>query len=236
MTKVTTELRTRVIILMLAGYSRDEVAKQSGLSQGSVSNIFKEFTMEVGEANAEVLKNFGKFLREKGVDISDSVIGFRIKGILNKLGIDDEDLYSFIEKIYNECTTKGIDPPIIITSVEKLLGIQKNTKIPFDEIPQKYSKILKKIEEIERQLDEIEVRKTKAQKELNDILKKNSITIEQLNDWIHWHNELKKMGANVNDIPQVAKAIKYTKELGYDSKKITDHVSAEEEFQTRIAN
>jgi len=92
-----------IAILFLQGLVRDAIANTLGIGQGTVSNVLQNLKKIIGEPTFNILKELGKHLQKNHIEFDDAIIGFHVKSLLKKLGVDVEKITSFVEEFYAEC-------------------------------------------------------------------------------------------------------------------------------------
>jgi hypothetical protein len=102
--KISENQKEMVTKLFLEGETRKNIAKKCGVSEGTVSNITDELRRQIGQGDAESLRNFVISLKKVGLTISQCFDGSRTYALVKKLGVEDEkDLNLFISRLYNDC-------------------------------------------------------------------------------------------------------------------------------------
>jgi hypothetical protein len=91
-------IKSKVIQQRLQGMSRDDIARANNISQGAVSNIIKEWTLKIGEYDAEALLELAKGLKSSGLLPVECANGLIMMNMLEQHGIDvdNSDLEEFI--------------------------------------------------------------------------------------------------------------------------------------------
>lgn len=74
----------------LNGNTRNQLAKEIGISAGSVTNIVNEWNENIGHPEAEELRKFSVWVKTTGMTITQSVKAFRIRRMLNNLMVGDD--------------------------------------------------------------------------------------------------------------------------------------------------
>lgn len=122
----------------LNGKTRDQIAIDIGISQGTVSGIIKEWATGIGMPNAEYVRGFAVILNKSGISAKQCAEGYRIVKLLRSLGIDCESdgygsediknnsdankvVISLLEGIYMNCKRLGISPSTIFLWIKDLL-------------------------------------------------------------------------------------------------------------------
>ncbi len=132
----------------LNGKSRDQIAKELGISTGTVSKIIKEWKLRLGIPIAEELRDFAILVKKSDIPIEQCAEGYRMKNIMKNLGIfddiDDENVVDsigngignsddnrrirynefsfFVKEIYMNCKRLGIKPIIISSWIHDLFS------------------------------------------------------------------------------------------------------------------
>lgn len=248
------EISIAIIILFLEGYLRDEIAKELDISQGKVSSVLGDLKKSIGESLYEFLKEFGKSLRKNKLRIDDAIIGFHIKSLLTKIGVDVEKVKGFVEGFYSACIQNGVEPAAAITIVKKVIDIQKNEKISFEEISEKYQKIIEKIKIAENKLAKLENDITITEQEKSSKIK---IFNEKIEEITKKHNELflkyntnekkvmrfdriftslEKKNIPIEDTEKFDKMMENAKRQNYDENKIMNQIMETDRHQDSLKN
>ncbi len=117
----------------LKGLTRDRIAKEVGLSTGTVSNTIRDWETSIGLSHALDIRDFAVMVKKSGMSIEQCVQGFRMVQLLKNLGIwkinevggwdydDAKEISSFIQVIHRNCKKLGIPPEIVPTWIRDLL-------------------------------------------------------------------------------------------------------------------
>ena len=103
-------IRSAVINSWMRGNSRDKIASEFNISTGSVSNTIEQWQNKIGVFEAKNLRELGLALKKTGISPIQCANGLRIYNIIKQLGIDDDHLLDFVEKLYNEYKEQGLPP------------------------------------------------------------------------------------------------------------------------------
>ena len=112
------------------GHPRDEIAEETGVAPGTVSNKIKEWKRKLEAPDIEELRRFAVNMNKSGMTIKQCTKGFRFLQILKGLGIAienddiDSDLNSlsyFVNEIYKKCEEVGITPNVVTAWIDDLL-------------------------------------------------------------------------------------------------------------------
>ena len=92
-------IKSAIIDAWLMGKTRDNIASEYNISTGSVSNIKEEWQNRIGVFDANNLRKLGLALKKAGMSPIQCVKGLRINNIINQIGIDDDHLFDFLNKL-----------------------------------------------------------------------------------------------------------------------------------------
>jgi hypothetical protein len=123
--KIPENLRHSVIRLWTEGKSRKHIAITCGLGEGTVSNIVAEWRQNLGNGDAEALRELGINMKRTGIDAAKCAQGFKISMIMRKMGINGEAFKSFISKVYEQYQKVGLAPDKIGSYLQDLVEFSK---------------------------------------------------------------------------------------------------------------
>jgi len=233
-----------IVLLFLQGITRDAIADTLKISQGSVSNVLRNLKNTIGEPAFNILKELGKHLQQNDVSFDDAIIGFHVKSLLKKLGIDVEKIKSFVEGFYSACIQNAVQPTVAITTVKKIIDIEKDAQIPFEELPQKYQNILDQIKTAEDTLATLNetIAKTKKDKtamvkELNEkileleqrcehLYQKYQVSVQKVDFYNKIFESLKLQNIPIEETAKFAKMMANAQNLSYDEKIIISQIQS----------
>ncbi len=243
------ETTTAIVLLFLQGFTRDAIADELHIGQGTVSNELHNLKNAIDEPTFNILKELGKCLQQNDVNFDDAIIGFHIKSLLKKLGIGVETIKDFVEGFYTACVQNGVEPTIAIKTVKRVIEIEKDTQIVFEELPQKYKDILDKIKTAEETLAtlKVEIVNTKNEKtvKIKELEEKIKLLTQQHDDVYLKYNTsekkviffteifefLKKKKIPIEDTEKFAKMLADAKNLGYGEKIIISQIQASKTYR-----
>jgi Homeodomain-like domain len=249
--RISPNQREMIIRLLKEGETRKNIARKCGVSEGTVSNITEEWKRSIGQGDAEIIRDFVISLKRIGVDISQCVEGFRTYVLLKNLGVEDEEeLTSFISRLYNNCRStiedthqeKAIKPntdvsksgrvftPDDIASCfrEFLLSLGM-TNVKFADLPEyikktttQYKKIKKELSVITQQHSIFVRRMLHAEENSVAALEKEKVTFLSLERYLEMKKELAKFDLDVDsDLSRLVDTLKTLgNTFGFDVERI----------------
>jgi hypothetical protein len=116
-----------VIQEWLKGKTRDIIAKETGISQGTVTRTITKWKEKTVNPDIENLREFAILVRKSGITVGECAEGFRKAKMLKLLGVgDDEKFSSFIRDIYLICTNNDITLDFIGEIIYNLIDFSKS--------------------------------------------------------------------------------------------------------------
>jgi hypothetical protein len=213
---------------LMGGKTRDEIASEFNISTGSVSNIKQEWQNRIGVFEANNLRELGLALKKSGITSVQCAEGLRITNIIKQLGIDDDHLFDFLKKLYNESKEQRLLPADIIRLVKvinaypeeinSLNDIPKNTQKRRQEKTKLDADIFYKKLEIQK-LDYEKERKRQEIQDLHDDLESfRKKTQNEKKDFLLFKNvkeELKKHGIDIHVLEPLIDVMKIFDEMNF---------------------
>src|SRR5215467_1160232 len=229
--KLPENFKSLVIQEWSQGIPRDEIAKNNGISAGTVTNLVEEWRCALGLYAANELRDLAVTLKKVGITPAQCATGFRVTMMMNRLGVAIDSFESFMNDIYNGCNAIGLSPQKISSYLADLMEFSKTT--PFSKISEfVWQKIEEKKgleQEIERLNDHIKILKEEkldSENELNSILHNEIISSVELKSCSDLKKELLQSGLSIKpDLSKFVKAVQATKQKGYDATRIVKEFS-----------
>jgi hypothetical protein len=151
---------------------------------------------------------------------------------MKKLGVNQNQVESFMIEVYEYCQRIGLAPQDIASNLQVLINLSKD--IPFSKIPdhikEKKKEISRLDEEIRKQHEKIkssnETRRTlkietSTAEELRDLaLEEEKTTTAELKEYSNLKTELRKYDIPVDDLPKLLQLLNEIRQHGYDVGKV----------------
>ncbi len=127
---ISSQVAGLIIQNYLLGHSRDEIAKETGVAPGSVSNKVNDWKRRIAAPDIEELRRIAVNMRKSGMTMKQCAKGLRFLQLLKGLGIiienDDIDsdldsLAFFVNEIYTKCKERGITPTVVTAWITDLM-------------------------------------------------------------------------------------------------------------------
>ena len=210
------EIKDSVVQGWLAGLSRRPNAMKNSVSEGSVDNFVKGWTLQHGaDGEYERLRALGVAISKSGLSIQQCADGHRVAMIMRNLGVAEDDYEVFISKLWKRYVASGLNPDILVEQINQLyyfLEKNENHMLKTTSIPQILEYIKAKLEAI-KDLESTELSLQKTNMELQ-------FQTETLEAELQWDLQLKeklnKNGFKKEEVSTFVDAALLMREQGYD--------------------
>jgi hypothetical protein len=231
--QISENTKNDVVHRWLQRDQRDKIASDMQLGTGTVSTIILEWKKNIGIPDADTLRQFATELRRSSINTSECASGYRLLNLLAKLGVDDESLESFVNKVYRQCQEGNIAPHEIVETSQQILSIRGSH--PISQLPDHIKKQIVEAERLENELKRLREEKTNVQMERDEALKGSKMTSNAIDDFIRLKRHLDKFGLSFEEskIPKLVKVLHELQHSGYEPIMITEKLSSIGSLQTR---
>ena len=207
---INEQTRKQVVQQWIIGDSRDKIAIDNDIGEGTVSSIVNDWKRGLESSEYESVRELAVQSKKQGIALSDLASRFRLYSIIKKSGANEDQIESFI----SNCTISGagvevLPPEKIIELVNQLFSISKSQSILLEKVPDYIQQKLEEKLKLEEQIKEAEA-----------VLQSKNVSIKVINEHIQLNEELNKHGLSTKDTGKVLNVIKNIEEQGFNTKKI----------------
>jgi hypothetical protein len=167
-------VKSAVIDAWLMGKTRDNIASEFNVSTGTVSNIIEQWQNRIGVYDAHNLRELGLGLKKARITPGKCVDGLRIINIINQLGIDEDHLFDFVNKLYSGSIKERLEPSDTVRLVKAINALPDI--ISLNDIPhyinKKWQEKIKLDEDInykKRESEKLDQEIERKRKEIQDL-------------------------------------------------------------------
>jgi predicted nucleic acid-binding Zn-ribbon protein len=228
--KLSESVKSGVIQQWLKGVERDRIALGNGLSAGAVTNIVNEWRQAIDFSVADELRELAVTLKKIGITPGECAIGCRASMMLNRVGVGNDQLQSFLSDIYKRSVELGLTPQSIASYLRDLLEFS-NTLV-LSQIPAYLEQKKEEKDQLEKKIQDLYVETSMLQRQKSDCERLSNAAMEDYNtttQQLRWYSglkeELAKYGIIVDDVSYLAKVVDGARALGYDPVKIMNEIS-----------
>jgi hypothetical protein len=170
--KIPEPVRRNVIGQWLHGISRDEVAKNNDIGAGTVSAIIKEAMQNDPEFDLQRQVALS-LKKENNLDIESFASLIRIRNkLIKEMGLnnDEKSKVEEVQEIEHKiellivnlgvfCFKRGFSIEEFIDVIENIPSLEHKTKIPIEQLPNELLQKQRRLENVEKEIQEIELKK-----------------------------------------------------------------------------
>ena len=172
--KIPNVLREKVITEWLQGLSRDKIAENNDIGDGTVTEIINDY--RENDSDIDKQREFVVALMRKGIDLNLFASSIRLKRFIERLRIDEERLESFLVNVEEHCFKKNNETNDFIKSVNDACRVSNRMETSIEELPQKLQDMGNDLNLLEK-----DIKQKKAEKTL--MLLNYRITERQLEEY-----------------------------------------------------
>ena len=206
---INDQIRKQVIQQWINGDTRDKIAIDNDIGEGTVSSIVNDWRKGLEDAEYESVRELAIYSKKQGLALSDLASHFRLYNIIKKSGATEDQIESFIINCTSGVGVEALPPEKIVDLVNQLFNISKSESIPLEGIPEYIKQELQVKQKLEQQIKEAEA-----------VLQSKNVAIETIDEHIHLNEELNKHGLSTKHTTKLLNVIKNIEQEGYNTKKI----------------
>lgn len=143
-------VREKVLTEWLRGLARDTIAKDNDIGDGTTTGIIKGY-ME-NDSGIEEQREFVVALMREGTDLNLFASSIRLKRLTERLGIDEEQLESFMVNVQEHCFKKNKEANDFIKSVNDACSMTNKLQVTVEELPNKQQQMANELNLIEKDI------------------------------------------------------------------------------------
>ena len=128
--RLPTKTRLENIRLWVLGHPREDIARDTNTSSGSVSNVVEEWKENLDRGDADALREIGKAVRSSGLSPSEYAAGASITNLLTKKGVNVDKAKHFLSGTYKKCEDLDLATDKIIYQIEDLTNLSDDIRLP----------------------------------------------------------------------------------------------------------
>jgi len=244
--RISDREKSEIMDLHFQGLSRDDIAKEIGVSTGAVSGVIKQFidcadsesTEEAAEEydvieTVESLRSLAVKIRKAGTSVEE------LRGVSNMLGrikklIDLDRLEGYIKAGESLGDKAHVEASVRMHLIEERTGRSHDDIL--NDLESKESRVRglsSEIQHLQSQIKNLDLEREKAQTNLNaektrleaelkEHLKQHSLTLERIQYIANIERELSGYGIELTQLEGLRRVLNAVDETGQDAKKIAE--------------
>jgi len=104
---INEQTRKQVIHQWVGGDTRDKIAIDNRIGEGTVSGIVNDWKRGLEDSEYESVRNLAVDSKKQGLALSDLASRFRLYNIIKKSGANEDQIESFIINCERYCRFRG---------------------------------------------------------------------------------------------------------------------------------
>ena len=206
---IDNSVKINVIKQWLNGDGRDKIANDNQIGAGTTTGIINEFKKGVDALEFDSVRELSISCKKQGINLGALASSIRINNYLNKLGVNQDEIESFIANLAN-----SPEPKKLFDVANEIAQISMSESISLEELGNRI-----KQQQEERQRLEEEIKQRRA------ILESTNVDIMTLKEYKKLKEELYVHGLSLKDPRILLSILKTIREIGYEPQKIVRELS-----------
>jgi hypothetical protein len=169
-------IKVKVIKEWIQGISRDKIALDNDIGAGTVTSIIQQAKSNYPHYDIDLMRELALKIKKENLDLNYFASSFRIKKVLDRLEISEENVELFLEEINIHCFKQKLNKKEFISRMDEVWKIAKNLDVSIYNIPTYIKKLTKELADLEREV-------ILKQKQIKQKTEEYSITIEDLKEY-----------------------------------------------------
>jgi hypothetical protein len=206
---INEQTRKQLIHQWISGDTREKIAIDNGVGEGTVSGIVNEWKKGLDVSEYESVRELAVQSKKQGIDLNELALRFRLYNITKKSCANEDKIESFISNCISGISLESLSSEKIVDITNQLFNISKSESIPLEQVPDYIKQKLLAKQKLDEQIKEAEA-----------VLQSKNVAIETIDEHFHLNQELCKHGLSIKHIGKLLNVIKNIEQEGYDAKKI----------------
>jgi chaperonin cofactor prefoldin len=240
--------KEKVIAGWLQGKTRDEIATEVMISQGSVTNVIKEWSEGLDDAstNYPAVRDLAVQSRKFGMNLQECAQASRLINVIKSMDVNGtsssslEKVEMIVTNIKNTCIDLGLPEEKLLDILIQVFELSNKESIHLASLPYDIKKKVMEKKQLEQDLEKLRKQKQQYEQETSEALQKRNLTTDMIKGSSHIKEELEKLGIPFANVQKMINAINNTGQIGYEPAKIaakfSNISSLEKEEQDRANN
>ena len=231
--RITESLRWAVVEKWMLGLPRNTTAVECGLSNGAVSSIVDDWRRSVGLELAVLIRDIGVTLRKLGMSPAQCATGLRVSKLIEKMGLEDSSIESFLSEVYTKCQDLGVSPNHIARYMTQFVSLLDSRAINqqeavsiqlidniFEGRKQRKLELEEEISRLESKRHYLQLETFRFENALQESLQEKKKVELDLKWKTDLRTELERNGLDVADPPMLVKATRFFMDSGVNLNEI----------------
>jgi hypothetical protein len=172
--RIPHSLKKTVIKEWLQGLSRDTISSNNDIGGGTVSRIIEEAKMNMPDI--VLLREVAVKLKKENLDINHFASSVRLKKILDRLGLAEENVELLIEQVNTYCFKHEIPEKEFVSKIDEICGMLDSVDFSLNDLPVYIVQKKIHLESLDKEISE-------RQEQIRQIIDECNITRNDLEEY-----------------------------------------------------
>lgn len=169
-------IKVKVINEWIQGISRDKIALDNDIGAGTVTSIIQQAKSNYPHYDIDLIRELALKIKKENLDLNYFASSVRLKKVLDRLEISEENVELFFEEINIHCFKQKLNKKEFISRMDEVWKIAKSLDVSIYNIPTYIKKLTKELDELEKEV-------TIKQKQIKQKTEEYNTTIEDLKEY-----------------------------------------------------
>ncbi len=191
--RIPHQIKTKVLREWLQGISRDKIALNSNISNGSVTGIIQQ--AKNNTPDLDLLREIALGIRKEIIDLNHFASAVRLNKKLNRWGLTEDNIEKLLDEINIYCYSNNRDEKEFVSNMDEVFNLAFGLDISPYDIPSYINKKTMQSKELDKKVAEKEDRIRQKAEEYE-------LTIEDLKEYrsnLPLVNKIKKLENHLQD-------------------------------------
>jgi hypothetical protein len=143
-------VKARVLKEWIQGISRDQIASNNEIGAGTVTSIIQQTKNNHPYHDIDLIRELALKLKKENLDLNYFVAAVRLKKVLDRFEMTEENVEIFLEEINIHCFKKNINKKEFISKIDEVWKIVKRLDVSIFNIPIYIEKLKKELSDLEK--------------------------------------------------------------------------------------
>lgn len=214
MREISFQTIKRTIELYFKGHKRDVIARKTGVSTGTVSNV-----MNLLPGSLKELRTLSVELRKSGKSLHEALEGAKLCRQLKEMNVEPDQLSDFIRAVKKLSRNAGYQPKQVVQSAIVLSDLEEKSGKSYPEAIKEFEAKTEQTQKLERTKLKLGKEIEKKDKEREQKLRLNRTTEKEIRYVKELRQELRKQGISLTDAESLEKYLRNMQETGGNPRK-----------------
>ena len=169
--RIPHQIKTKILREWLQGISRDKIALDNNIGEGSVTGIIQQAKNNIPDL--DLLREIALEIKKENIDLNHFAPSVRLNRKLNRLGLTEDKIEKLLDEISNYCYRYQRDEKEFVSDIGEVFNLASSLDISPYDIPSYINKNTMRLKELDKKIEEKEER-------IRQIDEEYGITIEYL--------------------------------------------------------